>query len=97
MARFVYKPKHPQASKNGFIPIELDEPPIMGKRELQIIKDIEPFKSPIDGSIISSRSQIRDHEKKHGVKQVGNDWSGSTKPKWWDKRQEMARGRKVEI
>lgn len=29
--------------------------------------DIEPFKSPIDGTIISDRKQYREHCKKHGV------------------------------
>ena len=29
--------------------------------------DIEPFKSPIDGSVISTRAQLRDHHRKHGV------------------------------
>lgn len=29
--------------------------------------DIEPFKSPIDGSIIADRKQYREHCKKHNV------------------------------
>lgn len=29
--------------------------------------DIETFKSPIDGSIISDRAQLREHNRKHGV------------------------------
>jgi len=33
-------------------------------------KNIEPFKSPIDGSIISCRSQLRAHNKKHGVTDI---------------------------
>jgi hypothetical protein len=33
-------------------------------------KNIEPFKSPIDGSIISCRSQLRQHNKKHGVTDI---------------------------
>jgi len=32
--------------------------------------NIEPFKSPIDGSIISCRSQLRAHNKKHGVTDI---------------------------
>lgn len=33
--------------------------------------DIAEFISPIDRSRISSRSQIREHERRHGVRQVG--------------------------
>ncbi len=29
--------------------------------------DIEPFVSPLDGSVISDRKQLRDHMAKHGV------------------------------
>ena len=38
--------------------------------------DIKPFVSPIDRSEITSRSQLRDHERRHGVRQVGNDLNG---------------------
>lgn len=47
------------------------------------MRDIAEFRSPIDGSVISSRSHLREHERQHGVRQIGNDWSG-TKPAWWD-------------
>jgi hypothetical protein len=42
-----------------------------------IIGDIEPFKSPIDGTLITSRSKLRDHNKRHGVTNVqdyGPEW-----------------------
>ena len=29
--------------------------------------DIEPFRSPIDGTVISDRKQLREHCKRHGV------------------------------
>ncbi len=35
--------------------------------------DIAPFVSPITKREISSRSQLREHNKAHGVFQVGND------------------------
>jgi len=91
--RYVHRPDHPQADEFGFIPAHLAQPTSSGKG-IMVMSDIEPFKSPIDGSIIGSRSAVREHEKAHGVRQVGNDWSGSTKPAWWDRRQEMARTRK---
>jgi hypothetical protein len=32
------------------------------------------FVSPIDGTLISSRSQLRAHNQRHGVDQIGNDY-----------------------
>jgi|TARA_R110001583_G_scaffold154138_4_gene305818 hypothetical protein len=54
------------------------------KPHLVIVKDIEPFESPIDKSIISSRSGLREHERKHNVRQIGNDWAGSERPSNWE-------------
>jgi hypothetical protein len=54
------------------------------KHKLQIIPDIKEFQSPIDRSWITSRVQLRNHESKHNVRQVGNDWTGSTKPQGWE-------------
>ena len=50
----------------------------------QVMGDIQEFVSPIDKTVIGSRSQINEHERKHNVRQVGNDYVGSTKPKFWD-------------
>ena len=50
----------------------------------QVMGDIQEFVSPIDKSVISSRSQVREHERKHNVRQSGNDYTSSTKPKFWD-------------
>lgn len=36
--------------------------------------DIQPYKSMVDGSMITSRSQHREHLRRHGVVEVGNDW-----------------------
>jgi hypothetical protein len=38
-----------------------------GAEFAEFIKPLEPFNSPIDGSIISCRSQLRAHNEKHGV------------------------------
>lgn len=45
-----------------------------------VIKDIEPYQSMIDGSLITSRSKHRQHLKDHGCVEVGND-SSLYKPK----------------
>ena len=45
--------------------------------------DIAPFISPIDYTEIRSRSALREHERKHGVRQVGDlkpqDFDNSTR------------------
>lgn len=39
-----------------------------------VMPDIAWFISPIDGTEITSRSKLREHEKKHRVHQVGTDY-----------------------
>lgn len=34
--------------------------------------DIKEFVSPIDGELITSRSKLRAHERRHGVRQAGD-------------------------
>lgn len=40
---------------------------------LTIIPDISSFKSPVDGSVISSRSSLAEHNKRNNVVQLGTD------------------------
>lgn len=44
------------------------------KPNLTVISDTEPYRSPIDGSIISSRSRHRDHMREHNVVEMGNEY-----------------------
>jgi hypothetical protein len=37
-----------------------------------VFSDIQEFRSPVDGSLISSRSSLRAHEQRHGIKQCGD-------------------------
>jgi len=53
-------------------------------QRVHLLSDIQAFVSPIDQQVISSRSQLRDHERQHNVRQVGNDWAGSERPKNWE-------------
>ncbi len=41
--------------------------------QTQIMRDVEPFRSPVDRSMITSRSELREHNKRNGVFQVGNE------------------------
>ena len=45
-----------------------------------IMRDIQPYKSMINGQMISSRSEHRNHLKQHNCVEVGNDTS-HMKPK----------------
>ena len=40
-----------------------------------VMPDIQPYKSMVDGSLISSRSVHRSHLRQHGCIEVGNDSS----------------------
>ena len=41
---------------------------------LQLMPDLaESFVSPVDGTVISSRSTLRAHNRRNGVSDVGND------------------------
>ena len=57
---------------------------VQRKQAFMVIKDIEPFISPIDGKAVGSRSALREHERRHSVRQIGNDWAGSERPDNWD-------------
>ena len=58
----------------------------------QVMGDIQEFVSTIDKTVIGSRSQVREHERKHNVRQCGNDYTSSTKPKFWDNMINNKRG-----
>ena len=46
----------------------------------EVIPDIRPFQSLIDDSIITSRRDLREHCRVHGVEQVGNELKGYKRP-----------------
>lgn len=63
--------------KGKLVPKRLASPhPHAGKRSLNALSDITEFRSTVDGSVISSRSHLRDHNRAHGVVQVGNERLG---------------------
>lgn len=69
-------------------------PPKSVGRSVNVISDIDPFRTQ-DGTAITSRADLRAYEQANGVRQVGTEWTGSTKPAWWDahRAREAARGR----
>lgn len=57
-----------------------------------IMSDITPFVTQ-EGVPIGSRSTLRAYEQARGIRQCGNDWTGSTKPAFWDKA--VSKGREI--
>lgn len=57
-----------------------------------VMPDIKHF-STQDGVEITSRSKLREYERRTGTRQVGNDWTGPSKPVWWDAVQRGEYGR----
>jgi hypothetical protein len=53
--------------RQELVEVTRDKPPRGGF----FMPDIAEFQSPIDGSLISSRSTLRAHEQRHGVRQCG--------------------------
>ena len=43
------------------------------KAGFYVVPDIQPYQSMVDGSMISSRSAHREHLRKHGVIEIGNE------------------------
>lgn len=44
--------------------------------------DIEPFKSPVDGSIVSGRAALREHNRRNNVTNTAdykNEWADAAK------------------
>lgn len=56
---------------NRWVPLEEYRPP--ESTGPMILPDIQPYKSMIDGSEITSRSRHREHLRQHGCIEVGND------------------------
>ena len=48
---------------------------------VQIMPEISPYRSMVTGEIITSRAKHREHLKRHGMVEIGNDSSLYAKPK----------------
>jgi hypothetical protein len=59
------------------------------KAKHQIILDIEPYQSMVDGSMITSRSEHREHLRRHNCFEVGNEKMQNTPPPVVSNRREM--------
>lgn len=54
------------------VPLDYVPPP---RASAAVLPDIKPYRSMIDGRMITSRSQHRSHLRDHGCVEVGNDSS----------------------
>jgi len=64
--RYVYR--------NGeMVEVGADYVPELRQSHWQVMPDIKPYKSMIDGSEITSRSRHREHLRAHGCIEVGNE------------------------
>lgn len=64
--------------------LEMERSPL--RFNAQVIGDIQPYISQIDGSVISSRSQHRDHLRANGCVEVGNEKMGGSKTSWIEQK-----------
>ena len=74
----------PYVMRNGVLVDKRSPPPRSAGRSAHVISDIAPFTTQ-DGTAITSRAALRDYERANGVRQVGTDWAGSERPKFWDR------------
>lgn len=75
--RFRYNEETKQMEEMGDVTQFRDAALVMG--------DIEPFVSPVDGTVISSRSHLREHMRQHGLAHVSDfDAPGG----YWDKKRQ---------
>jgi len=59
------------------------------KQGHQIMLDIQPYKSMVDGSMITSRSKHREHLRQHNCIEIGNEKMQNTPPPVLTSRREM--------
>lgn len=58
-----------------------DYQPPAEDRGPQVVRDIEPYVSMIDGSVIDGRKRHRDHLRAHNCREIGNDIEAAMKPR----------------
>ena len=59
--------------QDGELTFWRDDGPRVETKNVHVIKDIEPYKSMINGEMITSRSQHRAHLRAHNCIEIGNE------------------------
>lgn len=73
--RFIY-----DRATDSMVEVGPEYVPETGRTSYQVMPDIQPYKSMIDGRVITSRSHHREHLRSHGCVEVGNDSSLTRQP-----------------
>ena len=68
------KKRYIQGKNGELVEVSADYRP-EPRADYQVIGDIAPYRSQIDGRMITSRSQHREHLREHDCVEVGNDSS----------------------
>lgn len=69
------------AVENGVVTVDKRDGEASNTRSFQVMPDISPYMSMIDGTVITSRSKHREHLRDHGCVEIGNDSSLKARPK----------------
>lgn len=72
----------------------VDSPPVSHGPSITV-GDFNPYRSPIDGSVVTSERQHRDHKERHGVVEHREFGTEHWKPKPAAKPDKMARKREI--
>lgn len=80
-SRYVYRNGEViYAIEDGVVTVDKRDSQESNTRSFQVMPDIQPYKSMIDGTVINSRSRHREHLRDHGCVEIGNDSSVMRKP-----------------
>lgn len=61
------------AKMNDDLPVHCEQPMQRAIVAPMVAADIQPYRSMCDGTMITSRSQHREHLRRHGVIEIGNE------------------------
>lgn len=94
MARYLYRPNHPEADENGMVPAEIAGPKHESDSASYVISDtMDATRHMADGKYYTSKAQFRAATKAAGCVEVGNEIATVTKSR---KPVQLDRGKRRE-
>lgn len=81
MARFVYRPKHPDADEFGMVEIEKAGPKDFGNAHYVISDSMDSTRHMANGRYYDSKSEFRKATKAAGCIEVGNETAALLRPR----------------
>ena len=73
---------------------------VADRKHLNVMGDIEPFKSPITGEVIRGRAHLRQHMKQHGVTNsadYSDDWYKNRRKEIQRQQERDGRADRIEL